>query len=42
MKEKLLLLEDILERTLKKKIYKYVNSLSKNVSIDKLADLVNE
>ena len=29
-------------RTLKTKIYKYVTSLSKNVYIEKLADIVNE
>ena len=29
-------------RTLKNKIYKYVTSLSKNVYIDKLDDIVNE
>ena len=29
-------------RTLKTKIYKYVTSLSKNVYIDKLDDIVNE
>ena len=29
-------------RTLKSKIYKYVTSLSKNVYIEKLADIVNE
>ena len=28
-------------RTLKTKIYKYMNSLSKNVYIDKLDDIVN-
>ena len=28
-------------RTLKTKIYKYMNSLSKNVYIDKLGDIVN-
>ena len=29
-------------RTLKKKIYKYMNSISRNMYIDKLADIVNE
>ena len=29
-------------RTLKNKIYKYMNSLSKNVYIDKLDDIVNK
>ena len=29
-------------RTLKKKIYKYMTSISKNVYIDKLDDIVNE
>ena len=29
-------------RTLKKKIYKYMTSISKNVYIDKLIDIVNE
>ena len=29
-------------RTLKNKIYKYMTSISKNVYIDKLADIVNE
>ena len=29
-------------RTLKSKIYKYTNSISKNVYIDKLDDIVNE
>ena len=29
-------------RTLKTKIYKYLSSLSKNVLIDKLNDMVNE
>ena len=29
-------------RTLKTKIYKYMNSISKNVYIDKLDDIVNE
>ena len=29
-------------RTLKGKIYKYINSISKNVHIDKLDDIVNE
>ena len=29
-------------RTLKNKIYKYINSISKNVYIDKLDDIVNE
>ena len=28
-------------RTLKNKIYKYITSISKNVYIDKLADIVN-
>ena len=38
MKENLLVLED---RTLKTKIYKYMTAISKNVSIDKLNDVVN-
>ena len=29
-------------RTLKKKIYKYMTSISKNLHIDKLDDIVNE
>ena len=29
-------------KTLKKKIYKYTNSISKNVYIDKTDDIVNE
>ena len=29
-------------RTLKNKIYKYLNPISKNVNIDKLDDIVNE
>ena len=29
-------------RTLKNKIYKYMTSISKNVSIDKLDDIVNK
>ena len=29
-------------RTLKNKIYKYMSSISKNVYIDKLDDIVNE
>ena len=29
-------------RTLKNKIYKYMSSISKNVSIDKLDDIVDE
>ena len=29
-------------RTLKTKTYKYMNSISKNVNIDKLDDIVNE
>ena len=29
-------------RTLKNKIYKYMTSISKNVYIDKLADIVNK
>ena len=29
-------------RTLKKKIYKYMNSISRNMYIDKLVDIVNE
>ena len=29
-------------RTLKNKIYKYMNSISKNVYIDKLYDIVNK
>ena len=37
---KVKLLERI--RTIKNKIYKYMNSISKNVYIDKLDDVVNE
>ena len=40
MKENLLLLKYI--RSLKNKIYKYMTSISKNVYIDKLDDIVNE
>ena len=29
-------------RTLKKKIYKYMTSISKNLYVDKLADIVNK
>ena len=29
-------------RTLKKKIYKYMSSMSKNVDIDKLGDIINK
>ena len=39
MKENLLLLNI---RTLKNKIYKYMTSVSKNVHIDKLVDIVNK
>ena len=41
MKENQLLLKDSF-RTLKNKIYKYMTSISKNVYIDKLYDIVNE
>ena len=40
MKENLLLLKDI--RTIKSKSYKYMTSISKNVYIDKLDDIVDE
>ena len=40
MKENLLLKDFI--RTLKNKIYKYMTSISKNVYIDKLDDIVDE
>ena len=33
---------EIFIRTLKNRIYKYMNSISKNVYIDKLDDIVNE
>ena len=55
MKEKLLLLKDLLKnkikrtkskeqikRTLKNKINKYMTSISKNVYINKLGDIINE
>ena len=44
MKKNLLLLKDlfIAERTLKTKIYKNMTSVSKNVYIDKLDDIVGE
>ena len=44
MKKNLLLLKDffIAERTLKTKIYKNMTSVSKNVYIDKLDDIVSE
>ena len=35
-------LNERLIRTLKTKIYKYMTSISKNVYIDKLDDIVNE
>ena len=38
----LLLLKDLLERTLKNKIYKYMTSISKKVYTDKLDDIVNK
>ena len=41
MKKNLLLLKDLLE-PLKKKIYKYMTSISKNVYIEKLDDIVNK
>ena len=41
MKENQLLLKDFV-RTLKNKIYKYMTSISKNVYIDKLDDIVYE
>ena len=41
MKEDLLLLNNF-NRTLKNKIYKYITLLSKNVFIDKLANIVNK
>ena len=40
MKDILLLLKDLLD--LKNKIYKYITSISKNVYIDKLDDIVNK
>ena len=40
MKENLLLLKDLLEPL--KKIYKYMTSISKNVFIDKLDDIINK
>ena len=42
MKENLLLPEDLFIRTLKTKIYKYMTSVSQNVYIDKLDDIVGE
>ena len=42
MKENLLLQKGILIRTLKTKIYKYMTSVSKNLYIDKLDDIVGE
>ena len=42
MKENLLLLKDLLDRDLKTKIFKYMTSISKNMYIDKLDDIVNE
>ena len=42
MKENLLLLKDLFIRTLKTKIYKYMTSISKNVYIDKLDDIVKK
>ena len=42
MKENLLLLYSRLIRTIKKKIYKYMSSVSKNVYIDKLDDILNK
>ena len=52
MKENQLLLKDLFEgksvvaerfiRTLKNKTYKYMTSVSKNVYVDKLDDIVNE
>ena len=41
MKENLLLLKDLF-RTLKSKIYKHMTSISKNVYIDKLNDIVDK
>ena len=41
MKENLFLLKDLLE-LLKNKIYKYMTSISENVYIDKLDDIVNK
>ena len=41
MKEKLVVAERFI-RTLKSRIYKYMTSVSKNVYIDKLDDIVNE
>ena len=41
MRENQLLLKDLL-KTLKTKIYKYMTSISKNVYINKLDDIVNE
>ena len=38
----ILLLKDLLERTLKNKIYKYMTSISKKVYTDKLDDIVNK
>ena len=34
--------KSVVARTLKSKIYKYMTSISKNVYIDKLDDIVNE
>ena len=42
MKKNLLLLKDLLERTLKNKIYKYMTSISKKVYTHKLDDIVNK
>ena len=42
MKKNLLLLKDLLERTLKNKIYKYMTSISEKVYTDKLDDIVNK
>ena len=42
MKENLLLPKDLFIRTLKTKIYKYMTSVSQNVYIDKLDDIVGE
>ena len=44
MKENLLLLKNLLEllKMYQNKIYKHITSISKNVCIDKLDDIVNE
>ena len=42
MKESLLLLRDLLIRTLKNKIFKHVTAVSKNVYFDVLDDIVNK